>query len=285
MIAGTSRRPFIVDTDIGSDVDDAMVLSAIGRFASEISLVGVTCVYGDVQLRAKIALKYLSGAGLSDVPVYCGESSPMSGREVWHSGLEGSSLGDLSNYRGRDGGVDFLVASAREYVGELEIVAIGPLTNIARAISVDASFASRVRKVWMMGGDYSREFAEHNMKCDVEAAKIVFASGMEISVMPLDVTRQVEIGISEFDFLGDGDLGLEIRQWAEFKKLDINNPHDLMALLSAVRGEIFDVSGAGFVEVSDNGVTVHRAGNGNVYVVRGCDVRAVKEAVFAALGR
>ena len=103
--------------------------------------------------------------------------------------------------------------------------------------------------------------------------------------MPLDVTRQVEIGISEFDFLGDGDLGLEIRQWAEFKKLDINNPHDLMALLSAVRGEIFDVSGAGFVEVSDNGVTVHRAGNGNVYVVRGCDVRAVKEAVFAALGR
>ena len=103
--------------------------------------------------------------------------------------------------------------------------------------------------------------------------------------MPLDVTRQVVIGISEFDFLGDGDLGREIRQWAEFKTLAINNPHDLMALLSAVRGEIFDVSGAGSVEVSENGVTVHREGNGNVYVVRGCDVPAVKDAVFAALGR
>jgi len=283
MIAG-SRRPFIVDTDIGSDVDDAMVLSAIGRFP-EIELVGVTCVYGDVRLRAKIAAKYLVGAGLGEVPIYCGESSPISGREVWHSGLEGSVLGDLSGFGGREGGVEFLVESARKYAGELEIVAIGPLTNIARAIEADADFARNVKKIWMMGGDYSRDFAEHNMKCDAVAAQRVFASGIAISVMPLNVTRQVGIEIGEFDFLGESDLGREIRQWAEFKKLDINNPHDLMALLSAVDGELFDVSSGGRVECSESGVTTFVAGVGNVYVVQGCDVQRVKLAVFRALGR
>ena len=284
MIAGSVARPFIVDTDIGSDVDDAMVLSAIGNFA-EISLVGVTCVYGNVDLRAKIALKYLAGAGLGAVPVYCGESLPISGREVWHAGLEGSALGDLSEFRGRDGGVEFLVRSAREYAGELEIVAIGPLTNIARAIEADSEFARNVKRIWMMGGDYSRDFAEHNMKCDVAAAKIVFGSGVAISVMPLDVTRQVAISISDFDWLGDVDLRAEIRQWAEFKKLDINNPHDLMTLLSAVDGEIFSVSGEGRVEVSESGVTVFHGGGGNVVVVRGCDVPAVTKRVMRALQR
>ena len=139
MIAGSVARPFIVDTDIGSDVDDAMVLSAVSRFSS-LSLIGVTCVYGDVSLRAKIALKYLWGSGLGEVPVYCGESSPISGREVWHSGLEGTALGELSEFAGRDGGVDFLVRSAREFAGELEILAIGPLTNIARAMEADNGF-------------------------------------------------------------------------------------------------------------------------------------------------
>ena len=95
------------------------------------------------------------------------------------------------------GGVEFLVRSAREHAGELEIVAIGPLTNIARAIEADSEFARNVKRIWMMGGDYSRDFAEHNVKCDVAAAKIVFGSGVAISVMPLDVTRQVAISISD----------------------------------------------------------------------------------------
>ena len=115
----SDRRPFVIDTDIGSDVDDAMVLSAVSRFSS-LSLIGVTCVYGDVSLRAKIALKYLQGSGLGAVPVYCGESAAISGREVWHSGLEGSALGDLSEFVGRGGGVDFLVRSALEFSGDLE---------------------------------------------------------------------------------------------------------------------------------------------------------------------
>ena len=278
------RRPFVIDTDIGSDVDDAMVLSAVSRF-SLLSLIGVTCVYGDVSLRAKIALKYLRGSGLGQVPVYCGESAPISGRQVWHSGLEGTALGDLSAFAGREGGVEFLVRSAREFAGELEILAIGPLTNIARAMEVDSGFSSRVKRIWMMGGDYSRDFAEHNMKCDVAAAQKVFASGVAITVMPLDVTRQVAIPVSDFDFLGESDLGREIRLWAEFKKLDINNPHDLMALLSVVDGELFDVSEASGVVVSDNGVTTHSMGDGNVSIVRSCDVSRVKAAVLAALGR
>ena len=116
-----------------------MVLCALASLGG-FELIGVSCVYGDVELRGKIALSYLGGSG----PVYLGESEPLSGLAPWYSGLEGSLLGDLSGYRAVDGGVDFLIDKSLEFAGSLEILAIGPLTNIATAIIRDAGFASRV---------------------------------------------------------------------------------------------------------------------------------------------
>jgi purine nucleosidase len=256
-----------------------MVLCALASLRG-FELIGVSCVYGDVELRGKIALSYLGGAA----PVYLGKSEPLSGLVPWHSGLEGSLLGDLSGYRAVEGAVDFLINKSLEFAGSLEILAIGPLTNIATAILRDASFAARVKALYVMGGDFSREFAEHNFKSDVKAAEVVFESGIRVDVMPLNITRQVAIEIEAFDFLGETNLGKEIRQWAAHKSLTFNNPHDLMALLLFAEPSLFELSGYGSVSVSDAGISKHRLlTEGKQRVVVGLDAEEVRRRVLEVL--
>jgi len=256
-----------------------MVLSALPSI-SGLDLVGVTCVYGDVELRSKIALSYLAGRG----EVFKGESAPLSGASPWHSGLEGSSLGDLSGYSAKDGAVDFLLQSVVQRPGEIEILAIGPLTNIATAILRDPSWARKVKCLYVMGGDFERDFAEHNFKSDVKAAQVVFSSGIKVNVMPLNITRQVAIEISAFDFLGESALGKEIRQWASHKSLSFNNPHDLMALLMASEASLFAFSGEGVVSVSDTGMSEYRVEvGGKQRVATSLDVERVRQRVLDVL--
>jgi len=257
-----------------------MVLSALPSISS-LDLVGVTCVYGDVELRSKIALSYLAGKG----EVYKGESAPLSGASPWHSGLEGSALGDLSGYCAKDGAVDFLLQSVSQRSGEIEILAIGPLTNIATAILRDRSWAGKVKCLYVMGGDFERDFAEHNFKSDVKAAQVVFSSGIKVNVMPLNITRQVAIEISAFDFLGQSSLGKEIKQWAEHKSLAFNNPHDLMALLLIFEPELFSLSDWGSVEVSEEAFSSYRQEvSGKARIVIGLHGGQVKQRVLEVLG-
>jgi purine nucleosidase len=256
-----------------------MVLCALASLGG-FELIGVSCVYGDVELRGKIALSYLGGRGA----VYLGAAAPLSGGEVWHSGLEGSLLGDLSAYAAKDGAIEFLIAKSLEFAGSLEILAIGPLTNIATAIKRDAGFADRVKALYVMGGDFSREFAEHNFKSDVKAAEVVFESGIRVDVMPLNITRQVAIEIEAFDFLGETSLGKEIRQWAAHKSLAFNNPHDLMALLMFAESSLFELSGYGRVSVSDAGISKHRLlTEGKQRVVVGLDAQEVRRRALEVL--
>jgi inosine-uridine nucleoside N-ribohydrolase len=257
-----------------------MVLCALASLGG-FELIGVTCVYGDVELRGKIVLSYLGNVA----PVYLGESEPLSGVAPWHSGLEGSLLGDLSGYRAVDGAVDFLINKSFDFAGSLEILAIGPLTNIASSILRDASFPARVKALYVMGGDFAREFAEHNFKSDVKAAEVVFESGIRVDVMPLNITRQVAIEIEAFEFLGETNLGKEIRQWAAHKSLAFNNPHDLMALLMFAEPSLFELSGFGSVSVSDEGISKHRvSADGKQRVVLGLDVAEVRRRVLEVLG-
>lgn len=256
-----------------------MVLCALPSL-SGVELVGVTCVYGNVELRGKIALSYLGGRGA----VYLGAAAPLSGGEVWHSGLEGSLLGDLSGYAAKDGAIEFLIAKSLEFAGSLEILAIGPLTNIATAIKRDAGFAARVKALYVMGGDFARDFAEHNFKSDAMAAEIVFDSGIRVDVMPLNITRQVAIEIEAFEFLGASNLGKEIRQWAAHKSLAFNNPHDLMALLMFAEPALFEFSDFGSVSVSETGMSKHRVvADGKQRVVLGLDAVGVRRRVLDVL--
>ncbi|BCW49960.1 nucleoside hydrolase [Arthrobacter sp. StoSoilB13] len=198
-----AQHRIILDTDIGSDVDDALALALI--FGSpEAELLGVTTVYGDTLLRARLAKRFgkLSGR---DIAVYQGIASPKSGREVWWPGHEGSLHEGLpQEIIESEDAVAYLVREVANHPGEIDVMAIGPLTNIAAALEADPAFERNVRHLWIMGGAFGTGETEHNFRSDDQAARTVFASSLNITVTGLEVTRQVEMRRDQLELIAAG---------------------------------------------------------------------------------
>lgn len=252
-----AQHRIILDTDIGSDVDDALALALI--FGSpEAELLGVTTVYGDTLLRARLAKRFgkLSGR---DIAVYQGIASPKSGREVWWPGHEGSLHDGLPQETiESEDAVAYLVREVANNPGQIDLIAIGPLTNIAAALETDPTFERNVRHLWIMGGAFGTGETEHNFRSDDQAARTVFASALNITVTGLEVTRQVEMRRDQLELIAAaGPLGqaldADIRQWWAFWNEEWNVPHDPITVLTLLRPELFEVSGPGTVSITCDG--------------------------------
>src|SRR5829696_8984135 len=167
------RRPVILDTDIGTDVDDILALVVLAR-AVELELIGVTTVYGDSSLRARMTRLVLDQMNRPHIPIGVGARETLIGRPVWWAGHEGQGILGLDRVQIDEGttAADLLHQAATEHRRRLELFAIGPLTNVAEAISADESFATSLRHLYIMGGAFWMEQAEHNIKSDPEAAEI-----------------------------------------------------------------------------------------------------------------
>lgn len=287
-----ARLSAVLDTDIGSDVDDAMALALVLGTPS-IDLAAVTTVYGDTLLRARLARRYASLAGV-DVPVHAGAAEPRSGRAVWWAGHEGSLHDDLRSERVEpEAAADALVRLAAASPGRLDVLAVGPLTNVAAALDADPAFAANVRTLWVMGGDFVGDEAEHNLRSDAAAARAVFASGVETVVCGLDVTRRVVVaadGLARIRAAGPlgAALGRDIDQWWAYWDKAWNVPHDPVTVLALARPDLFELSGPGRVEVAVGGDDEGRARfvadpAGSTRVVRALDAAAVAEAVVAGI--
>lgn len=192
----------ILDTDIGTDVDDLLALALILQ-SPELQLEGVTCVYGDVDLRARMVRKVLRLYGRADVPVYAGMRRTLMGlRDIYWAGHEGMGLlepeDDALTATPGDA-VDYLVQTVTENPGAIHVIAIGPLTNIAMAFLREPRLAQNLAHLTIMGGvvrsgqRLDLPYAEHNIICDAEAAHVVMTSGAPITLVPLDVTTRVRI--------------------------------------------------------------------------------------------
>jgi purine nucleosidase len=134
-------------------VDDLLALVFLAH-ARELSLQGVTTVYGDTLLRARIAATAWQRTGNPDIPIIPGATDPLSGRPIFWCGHEGENIPSLATARVERSKTAerFLNQNSHLYSGELEILPIGPLTNIAKAILGDSGFASRVKRLYLMGG-------------------------------------------------------------------------------------------------------------------------------------
>lgn len=203
-------KPIILDTDIGTDVDDAIAL-AFAAAAPELELVGVTTVHADAPLRARIARRILALAGRSSVPVVAGASMPLRmplpPNFTWMPRLRGhEGLGILSAdervptadlHANADDAAEFIIRAAAARRGELTLVAIGALTNIARALQLEPQLSDWISDLILMGGTvYAERFPfppmlETNLNADPEASRIVFASGIPLTIVPMEVTTQV----------------------------------------------------------------------------------------------
>jgi purine nucleosidase len=191
-------RRLVIDTDIGTDVDDLWTLAMLPGLAG-IDLEAVTLVYGDTDVRARLASVALAAMGI-DVPVYRGCEQPLSGKAVMWAGHEGVGVSGLADARYATGdAVDVLIDLAAAEPGSLDVLAIGPLTNIATAIRRDPAFAHNVRQLWVMGGEFQAGWPEHNFASDAVATEIVLGSGAPITIVPLDQTLRVAVNEHDVD--------------------------------------------------------------------------------------
>ena len=199
----------IFDTDLGTDVDDCIALAFL-LGSPEIQIEGITCVYGDVSLRARMCRKLLDLRGRSDIPVYEGISAPLLGLQpIYWPGHEGIGLleeGESFDEGPSQHAVDYLIETVLSNPGQIHLLAVGPLTNVATAMIREPRFAETLAHLTIMGGRIQTEVSawgpsEHNIKCDPEAAHVVFASGAPISLVPLDVTLRATIDQRGIDAL------------------------------------------------------------------------------------
>ena len=202
-VGAEMKRRFVLDTDMGSDVDDALCL-ALALASPELDLVAVTHVTGDTRLRARISRRLLDLAGRHDVPVFAGEQMPLNGdpdRFVWF-GNEGLGILDekVEPSIEEEGAVDALIRLFEmERSDDLELVAVGPMTNIATALKRRPSLAARISQLTIMGG-HLREISyggnvyspgvDYNLCSDPEASLIVLSSGIPTRLVTGDVTLQ-----------------------------------------------------------------------------------------------
>jgi purine nucleosidase len=239
-------RHVILDTDIGTDVDDLLALVFLAK-APELCLEGVTTVHGDTLLRAKIARIACQKLGIPDLPIVPGAGETLSGQQIFWPGHEGENIPGLENARVETSisAQEFLFDLSEKYPGELEILAIGPLTNIAKTISCFPEFRSRVKRIYLMGGAYWIDYSEHNIEMDVLAAKITFESSIPITAIGLDVTLRVWVTESRVEQIRKLPNGLgsmledQIRRWWRFLGRNQNNPHDPLAALAMVHPDLF----------------------------------------------
>lgn len=256
-------RRLVIDTDIGTDVDDLWTLAMVPNLV-DVNLEAVTTVYGKTDVRARLASVALQGMGL-DVPVFRGCEQPMSGKSVLWAGHEGAGVPGISDatYSSRDA-VDVLMELAASDPGTLEILAIGPLTNIAEAIRRDSDFPHTLRRLVVMGGEFKTGWPEHNFASDVVATDIVLRSGAPITVVPLDQTLRVFLHEVDIDLVAAGHaIGPMIAeqsrtfwQWLSTLREGMPNDrspaHDPLTLLVAIEPEHFTLTHM-MVEVDGEG--------------------------------
>lgn len=194
------KHKIVLDTDMGTDVDDAMCL-ALALASPEIELVAVTTVSGDTKHRAQISKRLLGLAGRDDVPVFAGRGEPVTQDGSFAlTGKEGDGiLGDGPAPEIEDEpGTDAICRLLREHE-DLEIVAVGPMTNLAVTIGADAALAARVKQLTIMGG-HVRDIAyggfsfpygiDYNMCSDKEASVKTLRADVPTRLVTGDVTLQ-----------------------------------------------------------------------------------------------
>jgi inosine-uridine nucleoside N-ribohydrolase len=194
--ASERKIPVLLDTDIGTDIDDAFALALIMK-SSELRLLGVTTVSGDAQARARLAAKMLwvAGGAWRKVPVYAGQSTAAQpiAQTAWSKGFNSPAL-HLT------GALEFMRNEVDRHPGEIIIISIGEETNLAALLRSEPGVKGKIKMIALMGGSIARGYApgsppepEWNIKSNPAAAQVVFSSGIPLLVAPLDVTAMLQL--------------------------------------------------------------------------------------------
>ena len=204
------KRKVIIDCDPGID-DSLAILLALN--SEELEVLGITTVSGNVPARmgAKNALKLLQIASRLDIPVYVGEEVPLKRELVTAQDTHGEDGIGENFYEDVEGeilenGVDFIIDTLKNY-DNVSIIALGPLTNIAKAIMKDKKAFDNLDEFISMGGAFRihgncSPVAEFNYWVDPEGADYVYKNlSKKIHMVGLDVTRKIVLTPNIIEFI------------------------------------------------------------------------------------
>ncbi len=266
------KIPVILDTDVGSDIDDTWALALLLR-SPELDLKLVVTDTGDTTYRAKIVAKMLEVAGRTDIPVGVGISKPdaPSSQAPWVEGYE------LSSYPGTvyEDGVGAIVDTIMNSPQPVTLVCIGPVPNIRAALERDPRIAERARFVGMHGsirrgyGGSESVAAEYNVVRDPGACRAAFEAPWNVTITPLDTCGLVKLEGEKYRAVRDcADplvqalienyrIWVENSQWA--RELDPETESsvlfDTVAVYLAFSEELLVMERLG-IRVTDEGYTV-----------------------------
>lgn len=235
----------IFDTDIGDDIDDAFAL-ALACSVPQTEILAVTTVFRNTLARAKQAAKLLRTAGKKNVPVYVGCGMPLSGNIPLFKDEADDPLTAIpcqydeamSDLPVRDNAVDEIIRLARRNSGDITIVTLGAMTNLAAALTKAPDIAEDIARVVSMGGWYGNPVPEWNILCDPVAADIVFRSGLNVYAVGLDVTLQCALEPSLLEEFRDSSVPLNklltqwLDKWFAFFNFEKSVMHDPLAMAS-----------------------------------------------------
>ena len=273
-----SKPQFVlIDTDIGDDIDDVFALG-LALSSPELKIVGITSAWTDTALKARLIDRLLCEAGRADIPVAVGVERHIPGQTP----LSQAGWAKRQPEKPHPAAVDFILGQIQQHPGEITLIAIGPLGNLAAAIERDPKTFRKLKRIVIMGGSVRRGYgaidhmlnhapdAEYNIAMDIPAAQAVFSSGVPLYVMPLDSTQ---IGLDELKRAELFSLGTNLtdatallyQQWSLGHHLTEPILFDAMAVAFAIQPELCPVTPMR-IEVDANGFTRESPGKPNTYV-------------------
>ncbi len=245
----------IIDTDPGAD-DVLALIMALN--SPDLDILALTTVEGNARLEHTTAnaLRLLAYMGRGDIPVYAGSSTPIVG-EFHHAyevhGDEGLTvrLPDTDNTPADGNAVDYIIETAMASPGEITLFALGPLTNVARALRQEPRLKDAVKRVYIMGGQGDGSgnvtpYAEFNIWDDPHAANVVFGSGAPVTLLGLNISRQTSIPRDDESWQ-DGDTPGErlaaqvLEKWFVLDEAEHRqrfSMHDPVTIMAALRPDL-----------------------------------------------
>jgi purine nucleosidase len=287
--SGVSKLPprgqkIIIDTDIGGDIDDAFAV-ALALQSPEFRILGITTATGDTTLRARLVTRLLNETDRNEIAVTAGIATRL--KKTPAGPLDEDNIRGQLRYGLRTSpqvypdAVNFILEQIRQSPGEITLITIGPLTNIAAAIDRDAATFRKVKRVVLMGGSvylgydqiryvtHPQPSAEYNIAADAPAAQKLFTSGVPLYVMPVDSTQIKLEELNRAQILTRGTpltdaLALLYLQWSGGSEAT-PTLYDAMAVAYALAPELCPMT-AMRLRVDDQGFTRIEQGQPNAQV-------------------
>ncbi len=270
--AANAKMKVIFDTDIGDDIDDVFALALLVT-QPNVELLGVTTAWGDTALRARLTERFLTAIGRTDVAVYAGPQT------TEHTGFTQATYAMGYPAKQWPDATTFTLDAIRRNPGEITLIAVAPFSNVGALIDKDPATFRKLKRVVLMGGSIKRSYgdlgysanptpsAEYNIYSDIPSSQKLFASGVPISVMPLDSTQLKLDEVKRDQLFSHGSamtdqLTLLYYQWSASTGSPTPTLFDVMAVAAAVNPGLCPTTPMR-IKVDDRGFTRPEDGTPN----------------------